>query len=52
MHVHIHSLNIAGDNGIFEGNISVSIKNNAQLKKLIVQLKNIDGIEKVERMNK
>lgn len=52
MNVNIHSLNIAGDNGVFEGNITVSIKNNAQLKKLTAQIKNIDGIEKVERMNK
>ncbi len=52
MHVNIHSINIAGDNGIFEGRITVSIKNNAQLKKLTEQLKNIEGIDKVERMNK
>ena len=52
MSVNIHSLNIVGDNGIFEGNINVSIKNNSQLKKLTQQLKNIDGIEKVERLNK
>ena len=52
MHVNIHSINITGDNGIFEGKITVSIKNNAQLKKLTEQLKNIDGIDKVERMNK
>ena len=52
MNVNIHSLNIAGDNGIFEGNITVSIKNNAQLNKLTAQIKNIDGIEKIERVNK
>ncbi len=52
MNVNIHSINIAGDSGIFDGNITVSIKNNSQLKKLTQQLKNIDGIEKVERLNK
>ena len=52
MNVNIHNINIAGDNGIFEGKITVSIKNNTQLKKLTQQLKNIEGIEKVERMNK
>ncbi len=52
MNVNIHSINIAGNSGIFEGSITVSIKNNSQLKKLTQQLKNIDGIEKVERLNK
>jgi GTP pyrophosphokinase len=52
MHVNIHKLNIAGDNGIFDGKITVSIKNNSQLKKLIQQVKNIEGIDKVERINK
>jgi len=52
MNVNIHSINIAGDNGVFEGKITVSIKNKVQLKKLTEQLKSIEGIEKVERMNK
>jgi len=52
MHVNIHKLNFAGDNGVFDGRITVSIKNNSQLKKLIQQVKNIEGIEKIERINK
>ena len=52
MHVNIHKLNIAGDNGVFDGRITVSIKNNSQLKKLIQQVKSIEGIDKVERINK
>ena len=52
MQVNIHRLNISGEDGIFEGQITVGIKNNDQLKKLIEKLKKIDGIEKVERLNK
>ena len=52
MNVNIHKLDIAGDNGIFDGKITVSIKNNSQLKKLIQQVKKLEGIDKVERINK
>ena len=52
MHVNIHSINIKGDDGVFDGRITVSIKNNSQLKKLMLQLKNVDGIDKIERTNK
>jgi GTP pyrophosphokinase len=52
MQVNIHKLNISGEDGIFEGQITVGIKNNDQLKKLIEKLKKIDGIDKVERLNK
>jgi len=52
MNVNIHKLNIAGDSGIFDGKITVSIKNNSQLNKLIQQVKNLEGIDKVERINK
>ena len=52
MSVNIHSLNISGNHGIFEGIISVSVKNNAQLLKLTESLKKIEGIETVERIYK
>jgi len=51
MHVNIHNINIAGNQGVFEGRITVSIKNNSQLKKLIDRLKKIEGVDKVERLN-
>ncbi|MCK0132285.1 RelA/SpoT family protein [Flavobacteriaceae bacterium F08102] len=51
MHVNIHNINIAGNQGVFEGKIAVSIKNNTQLKKLIDRLKKIEGVDKVERLN-
>ena len=52
MHVNIHSLNISGNAGVFEGNIAISVKNIGQLKKLTDNIKKIDGIEKVERVYK
>ena len=52
MHVNIRSLNISGSRGVFEGKISLGIKNNKQLQQLIKNIKKIDGIEKVERIHK
>ncbi|MCB0484785.1 MAG: bifunctional (p)ppGpp synthetase/guanosine-3',5'-bis(diphosphate) 3'-pyrophosphohydrolase [Flavobacteriaceae bacterium] len=52
MSVNIYNLNITGEDGVFEGKIMVGIKNNEQLKKLIERLKKVDGIDKVERLNK
>ncbi len=52
MHVNIHSLNISGLDGLFEGRITISVKNNQQLRKLTDNIKKIDGIEKVERIYK
>ncbi len=49
LNVNIHKLNIAGDEGLFQGKITVHIENNKQLNNLIKQLKKIEGIEKVER---
>jgi guanosine-3',5'-bis(diphosphate) 3'-pyrophosphohydrolase len=50
LNVNIHNINISGNEGFFEGQITVSIKNNKQLTNLIALLKKIEGIEKVERM--
>lgn len=49
LHVHIRSLNISEEDGIFEGKISVSVKNKNQLDKIINELKQIEGIKKVSR---
>ena len=51
MGVFIHSINIKGDEGVFEGKLSISVKNSAQLDKLIKKLDKIDGVKKVERVN-
>ncbi|HSQ46648.1 MAG TPA: RelA/SpoT family protein [Lutibacter sp.] len=52
MNVNIHSLNISGDDGLFEGNITVSVKNRTQLQKLCENIKKIDGIDTVDRIYK
>lgn len=52
MSVNIHGLNISGNDGIFEGKITVSVKNNSQLQKLCDSIKKIEGIDTVERIYK
>ena len=47
----IHSINIAGDEGVFEGKISLSVKNITQLSKVINSMQKIEGVKKVERVN-
>ncbi len=51
MSVFIHSINIAGNEGVFEGKLSISVKNKTQLTKLIESIKKVDGVQKVERVN-
>ncbi|REE81727.1 GTP pyrophosphokinase [Lutibacter oceani] len=52
MSVNIHTLNISGNDGIFEGKITVSVKNKTQLDKLSDSIKKIEGIDKVDRIYK
>ena len=49
--VFIHSINIAGNEGVFDGKISISVNNRAQLKKLIFSIQKIEGVKKVVRVN-
>jgi GTP pyrophosphokinase len=51
MNVFIHSINIAGNEGVFEGKLSLSVKNKTQLSRLITSIKKVDGVQKVERVN-
>ena len=51
MGVFINSINIAGDEGVFEGKISLSVKNISQLNKLIKSMQRLEGVKKVERVN-
>ncbi|CAA0228121.1 GTP pyrophosphokinase, RelA/SpoT family [Tenacibaculum maritimum] len=51
MNVFINSINIAGEEGVFEGKLSLSIKNINQLNKLIASIQKVDGVQKVERIN-
>ena len=50
MHVNMKNLNFSTDGGTFTGTISVVVKNQSILKKLIQNLKRISGIEKVVRI--
>lgn len=49
LHVHIRSINISEEDGIFDGKISVSVKNKSQLDKILEELKQVDGIQRVSR---
>ncbi|VAW11397.1 Guanosine-3',5'-bis(diphosphate) 3'-pyrophosphohydrolase / GTP pyrophosphokinase, (p)ppGpp synthetase II [hydrothermal vent metagenome] len=50
MHVNMRNLNFSTDSGTFTGTITVVVKNNSILKKLISNLKQINGIDKVTRV--
>ena len=49
MNVNIQSISLSGDAGIFNGQIAVIVQNNTILKKLIDNIKQIDGVDKVVR---
>ncbi len=49
MNVNIQSISLSGEAGIFNGQIAVIVQNNTILKKLIDNIKKIDGIDKVIR---
>jgi GTP pyrophosphokinase len=51
MGVFIHSINIVGDEGVFDGKISLSVKNISQLNKVIKSILKVEGVKKVERVN-
>ena len=51
MGVFIHSINIAGNEGFFDGKLSLSVNNRSQLKKLISSIQKIEGVKKVARVN-
>ncbi|MFL0353780.1 RelA/SpoT family protein [Xanthomarina sp. GH4-25] len=50
MHVNMKSISFQSDDGIFSGKINVVVKNNTLLKKLMDNLKKINGIDKVSRV--
>ena len=49
MHVNIQSISLSTDAGIFHGQVTVVVQNNTILKKLIANIRKIEGIEKVSR---
>lgn len=50
MHVNIQSISLSGNAGIFNGQVTVVVQNNTILKKMIDNIKKIDGIDKVVRI--
>ncbi len=50
--LNMKNINLKEQGGIFEGNIALYIKNTDHLKQVIKDLKNIDGVEKVIRVEK
>ncbi|MEZ4853375.1 bifunctional (p)ppGpp synthetase/guanosine-3',5'-bis(diphosphate) 3'-pyrophosphohydrolase [Flavobacterium sp.] len=52
MLVNIQSLSLNGNAGIFNGKITVVVPNNNVLKKLMDNIKKVDGVDKVIRLNK
>jgi GTP diphosphokinase / guanosine-3',5'-bis(diphosphate) 3'-diphosphatase len=52
MSVNIQNISLSGDAGIFNGQITVIVSNNTILKKLIDNIKKVDGIDKVTRVYK
>lgn len=50
MHVNIQKISLSVEAGIFYGKVTVIVQNNVILKKLIDNIKKIDGIEKVTRV--
>lgn len=50
MHVNMKSISFQTDDGVFSGKINVVVKNNTMLKKLMENLKKINGIDKVIRV--
>jgi GTP pyrophosphokinase len=52
MSVNIKSISLSGDAGIFNGKIVVIVQNNTILKRLMENIKKIDGVDKVTRVYK
>jgi GTP diphosphokinase / guanosine-3',5'-bis(diphosphate) 3'-diphosphatase len=50
MHVNIQSIALSGEAGIFYGKLTVVVPNNTVLKKLIDNIKKIDGVDKITRV--
>jgi len=52
MNVNIKSISLSGDAGIFNGKVVVIVQNNTILKRLMENIKKIDGVDKVTRVYK
>ena len=50
--LNMHSINLSEDAGIFDGKITVSVKNKNQLEEVMKELEEIEGIQSVKRTYK
>ena len=50
MNMNIRKLNFETAGGVFKGNITISVKTNNLVNKVIEKLKKLNGIEKVNRL--
>jgi GTP diphosphokinase / guanosine-3',5'-bis(diphosphate) 3'-diphosphatase len=50
MHVNIQSISLSGEAGVFKGQVTVIVQNNSILRKLIDNIKKIEGVDKVTRV--
>lgn len=49
LNVNIRSLNISGDGGIFDGSITVVVRNKQHLQNVMKEIQKVEGIQEVER---
>jgi len=49
--VQMRSISIDSNDGLFQGNISVTLANTSMLERLIKKLKAVKGVKSVERLN-
>ena len=49
LNINIRSINIAGDEGVFEGLITVVVGDKSNLNRIIEELKKVEGVRSVER---
>ena len=50
LNVNMKKINFDTDDGVFTGNITVSVKNKKMIEQLIQSIKKIDGVDKVTRL--
>ena len=52
LNINIQRINISGEDGIFEGDLAVSIKNKGHLNTLIQKIMTLEGVQSVKRIYK
>jgi GTP pyrophosphokinase len=52
MHVNIKAINVVGDDGIFDGEITLKVHNENFLNQVTSKLKKIEGIDEISRTYK